>query len=76
MNPMDLLQLKGALASFQQNHPKFAPFLKAVYQNGLAEGSVIEISVKTPQNTEYTTNMRLTASDLELLRQLREMAAR
>lgn len=76
MNPMDLLQLKSSFETFQANHPRFAPFLRAIYQNGLTEGNIIEISVKTPEGTGYTTNLRLTASDLQLLQQLKEMAGR
>ena len=73
MNPLELLQFKNSYDTFVRNHPKFPLFLKAVHQNGLAEGNVIEISVKSDTGNNYTTNIRLTGSDLELLRQLREM---
>lgn len=73
MNPMALLQLKNAWKTFKNNHPKFPLFLRAVYKNGLAAGNVVEISVRTEEGHNYTTNLRLTPSDLELFYQLREM---
>lgn len=73
MNPMALLQLKGAWDTFKANHPKFPLFLNAVYKNGLEAGNVVEISVRTKEGRDYTTNLKLTPSDMELFYQMREM---
>lgn len=73
MNPMELLQIKNSCDTFVKNHPKFPQFLNAVYNSGLAEGNIIEFSVKTTDGRNLESNLKLTPSDVELLRQLREM---
>lgn len=73
INPMKLLQLKGMLNSFTSRHPKFPNFLKAVYQNALQEGSVLEIRVTTPDGANLTSNLKITKEDLELFHELKEM---
>lgn len=42
-------------------------FLKAVQQSGIREEAVIEIAVVTPEGKRLETNVKLTASDMELL---------
>lgn len=70
INPFQLMQFQEMLASFRQNHPKFPLFLQAVGKHALTEGTIIELSVKTPEEKTYCTNLRLTASDVELLQNL------
>lgn len=55
MNPMELLLIKNSCDTFVKNHPKFPMFLNAVYQNGLAEGNIIELSVKTTDGRTLET---------------------
>lgn len=74
MNPAKLFKLKSAWDTFTKNHPKFPQFLSAVQQNAIREGSIIEINVTTPEGKTLSTNLKLTASDMELLRSLSEMA--
>ncbi len=66
-------KLKSDLNLFRANHPKFPMFLNAVYQNGLAEGNIIELSVKTTDGRTLETNLKLSPSDVELLQQLNDM---
>ena len=40
-----LQQLRSGMDRFRANHPKFPMFLKAVSQDALKEGSVIELSL-------------------------------
>lgn len=42
-------KLKSDLNLFRANHPKFPMFLKAVSQDAIEEGSIIEINVTTPE---------------------------
>lgn len=70
MNLMNLMQLKEAWDTFKGNHPKFPLFLKAVSTNSLKEQTVVEIKVTSPDGKALTTNLKLTASDLELFHQL------
>jgi hypothetical protein len=74
INPAKIFKLKGLWSQFNQNHPKFSQFLNTVYQNGLKEGTVFEITVTTPEGKTINSNMKLTTSDIELLRTLSEMS--
>ena len=73
MNPADLFRMAEARRKFNQNHPKFAPFLRAAQEKALQAGAVIEISVTQPEGEAIVTNLRVQESDLELLRDLMAM---
>lgn len=75
MNPMKLLQIKSAWDSFQKNHPKFPQFMKAVGKGALAEGTVMEINITTVEGKTLSTNLKITAQDMELFRQVQEMVS-
>ncbi|MBR4528660.1 MAG: hypothetical protein IKO80_00120 [Lachnospiraceae bacterium] len=68
MNPMILLQIRERFAKFQQEHPKFMPFCRAVSERALQEGSIIDISVTPPDGKTLSTNLRLTSNDVEAIR--------
>ena len=76
LNQLAMLQkLKSGIDRFRTNHPKFPLFLKAVSQDALKEGSVIEISVTTPEGKNYCSNVRLNADDMELMETLKNLNA-
>jgi len=68
-----IMKMKSAWDTFTNNHHKFMPFLQAVGREAIGDGTVIEVSVKSPDGKEYNTNMRLTQSDLELFEKMRTM---
>ena len=70
LNPTKMLRLKNAWLSFTASHPKFPKFLQAVAQSAVQEGTVIEISVTRPDGTSLTSNVKLTASDMQLFREI------
>lgn len=70
-NPVKLFQLKPLWGKFKREHPKFPEFLKAA-QDGIEEGTVIEITVTTPEARTISSNIKLTASDMESVETLRE----
>ncbi len=70
MNPMMLMQLQQKLQTFQQDHPKFLPFLMAIKDNALTEGTVIAMKVTTPEGKTLESNIKLTANDIETLRMM------
>lgn len=74
MNPTDAFKVVGALNKFQGNHPKFAAFLKAMFGTTIEEGTIIEITVTKPGEEPITGNMKVLASDLELVEELKNMA--
>lgn len=68
-----LQQLKAGIDRFQLNHPKFPLFLKAVSQEALKEGTLIEINVTTPEGQTYCSNLRLKADDMEFINSIKSM---
>ncbi len=73
VNPKDIFKVMKAKETFDRNHPKFGPFLQAAH-GAVQEGSVIEISVTPPDGKPIVTNLRVQASDMELLCELMEMS--
>lgn len=73
-NPTAIFQMMNLWNKFKQNHPKFPKFMTAVYQNGIKEGSIIEITVTTADGQSLNSNLKITASDMELIEQLKELA--
>ncbi len=72
MNPMALMKIKGMLDRFKSNHPKIPKFLGAAAKT-IDEGSIIEINITTSGGQTLCTNMRVTADDLDMVRQLSGM---
>ena len=71
MNPMALLKAKKSWETFCGNHPRFPAFMQAVQAAGIQEGTIIEVSVTTPVGKTMTTNVRLTASDMQAFNDLK-----
>ena len=71
MNPLALLKAKKSWETFCGNHPRFPAFLQAVQSAGIQEGTIIEVSVTTPEGRKMTTNVRLTASDMQAFNDLK-----
>lgn len=72
MNPMALLKIKPLLGQFRERHPKFMEFLGFAPQH-LGEGSLIEVTITQADGYTTKTNIRITAEDLELVEQLKEL---
>ncbi|MBR4341474.1 MAG: hypothetical protein IKP88_01980 [Lachnospiraceae bacterium] len=71
MNISAIWKLKSAWEQFTKEHPKFPLFLEAVQNTGIQEGTVIGISVTDPEGKVIETNIKVTASDLELYETLK-----
>ena len=74
MNPASLFKMKGLWDKFTANHPKFPKFMQAVQQKGIQEGTILAVSVTTPSGEKIETNLRVTAEDMELFRELKQMS--
>lgn len=74
MNPAAMFKLMGAKKIFERNHPKFAAFAKKMMEQGVAEGTVLEVTVTKPGQAPVRANIRVQESDLELLRGLKELS--
>jgi hypothetical protein len=73
-NPAALFQLMNLWNRFQNSHPKFPKFLKAVTQNGIKEGSIVEIRVTTAEGESFDSNLKITADDMEMIEQIKKMS--
>lgn len=73
MNPASIMKIMSAKNKFAANHPKFVAFLSAVFSKEIEEGTIIEITVRRPGEDKMTANIKVQQSDLELLRELKEL---
>ena len=69
-----MMKLMNAWRTFTANHPKFPAFMSAVSRRGITEGSIIEMSVTFPDGEKMETNLKVSASDLELVEQIRALS--
>lgn len=73
VNPAMIFKIKSMWDEFANNHPKLPRFFQAVASQRLEEGTVIEMTVQRPNGDTLTSNVKLTASDLALIDQLKEL---
>lgn len=76
MNPAAMMQIMTAFKKFESTHPKFVAFIKTMFGKGITEGTIIELTVINPGQDPVTTNIRVQQSDLELVKQLQDLAGR
>lgn len=74
MNPSTIMKIMNAKNKFSANHPKFVAFLNAAFSREMAEGTIIEITMTRPGEEPLTTNMKIQQSDLELMREIQDIA--
>jgi len=74
MNPAKIFQMKALWDRFTANHPKFPKFLEAAARLSIDEGTVLEVKIIKPNGDEIASNLRLTADDMELFRELRDFS--
>ena len=72
LNPMSLMKLAGLRKRLAENHPKVAAFLGSVIGSGLPGGTILEVTVTKPGEAPVTTNMRVSQSDVEIMREISE----
>lgn len=68
-----MMKIRSAWAKFASNHPKFAAFLNEVGRSGAPEGTILEIHMEYPDGRRISSNMRITASDIELIEELKQL---
>lgn len=73
VNPAMIFKIKSMWDEFSANHPKLPRFFQAVGSQPLEEGTVIELMIRRPGGNTLTSNVKLTASDVELIRQIKEL---
>ena len=73
MNPMLLMQLQQRFGLFSQEHPKVLPFFRAIGDNAMQEGTIIDIKVTTPDGKTLESNIKFTANDIETAKMMKNM---
>ena len=73
-NPLQLLQIKKAWDQFTGRHPKFPAFLKAMSKGAITEGTVLDITVTTADGRVISSNLKITAEDMALVEELKNLA--
>ena len=67
INPMAIMELQQKLNTFKQEHPRVLPFINAVKDDGLQEGTIFDMKITTPDGVSKQCNIKFTQNDLELL---------
>ncbi|MGN0314444.1 MAG: hypothetical protein ACI4EG_06595 [Fusicatenibacter sp.] len=67
------MELKNLRDQFACNHPKFIRFMEDLSSQTLQEGTIIEITVTTPEGKHMVSNLKLTDSDISMLESIHEM---
>lgn len=73
INPMKLLQIRASWEQFKARHPKFPSFLNAVSKGTVTEGTLIEMTITTADGKQYSSNLKLTSEDMQLVNDMKEM---
>ncbi|MBQ7564247.1 MAG: hypothetical protein IJT16_09680 [Lachnospiraceae bacterium] len=73
MNIPDIMKIKTAWDTFTANHPKFPMFLNAVRNKGITEDTILAVTITYPDGQVLDTNIKVTASDLELYETLKSL---
>ena len=74
MKPDKKIKVKDSWDRFSAAHPKFPLFLRAVSDgNVMQEGTIAEITITTADGRKYETNLKLTANDLQLFDDVRQI---
>lgn len=72
LNPAKIMKAKAAWETFTRNHPKFPFFLEAVKQEGIEEGTIIEVTITKPDGRQLNSNIKVTQGDMALFNELSE----
>ena len=72
-NPVKVIELKNLRDRFAQNHPKFVKFMGDLASSQIEEGTILEVTVKKPDGRTMFSNIKVTASDLEMLQAIKQM---
>lgn len=73
LNMGAMMQVMNGWNTFKSNHPKFPMFLDAVKNTGIKEGTVIAVSITDPDGKIMETNIKVSASDIELFNSLKDI---
>ena len=67
------MKLMGMKNRFESSHPKFVSFIKNVASRGVSEGDILEVTIARADGEKTTSNIRITADDVELISELKNL---
>ena len=73
VNPMAVLKLMKARKEFGERHPKAVAFMDKELGDDMPEGTVIEVTVTKPGRAPVAANLKMTAEDIELMREIHDL---
>jgi hypothetical protein len=73
MNPSNIMKAMELKGRFERNHPKVVSFFQKEVFSGIPEGTVVEITITKPGQEPVTSNMKVTADDLEMVDTLKNL---
>lgn len=73
INPMKMLEAQRIWKEFTERHPKFPQFMSAVKQEGITEGTVLEVQITYPDGRKLESNLKVSREDLDALNSLQDM---
>ena len=73
MNPGSIMKIMNAKNKFVATHTKFVSFFNRCMSGGITEGTIIEVTVTKPGEAPVTANMKVQASDIELVNELKNL---
>lgn len=72
INPMNFRKYQERLQLFTQQHPRVFPFLQDVADHAIEPGSIIEMTVTTPEGKKYVSNIKVNPDDVETVRMAKD----
>lgn len=74
MNPASIFQIKALWDRFTAGHPKLPRFLQAAASSSVDEGTIIEVKITKSNGDTIASNLKITAEDLALFQELKNIA--
>lgn len=70
MNFGNTMKAAKLWSEFQNEHPMFCRFLNAAKAEGVREGTVLEVTITTPEGKKMTSNFKVSARDEEMMQEI------
>lgn len=69
----EIITDKSLLGAIQGQAPKFPSFLNAVSKGAVTEGALIEMTITTADGKKYSSNLKLTPEDMQLVNDMKDL---
>ncbi|MBR2259096.1 MAG: hypothetical protein IJ899_17570 [Blautia sp.] len=72
INPAQIVKLMTAKREFEERHPRIVSFVRHELRPPLEEGTILEVTLTKPGKEPITSNLKIMAEDIELIKSLME----